>query len=61
MAFTNFAFVVENKGFDSLVRLCVSISMNINFLSLQGLDVGAKSNEDFQKVIASAKTIVWNG
>lgn len=26
-----------------------------------GLDVGPKSNEDFQKVIATAKTVVWNG
>jgi len=26
-----------------------------------GLDVGFKSNEEFQKVIETAKTIVWNG
>jgi len=28
---------------------------------LMGLDVGYKSNEEFRKVIESAKTIVWNG
>jgi 3-phosphoglycerate kinase len=30
-------------------------------IRLQGLDIGDKSITEFSKVIATAKTVIWNG
>lgn len=53
-------FVTGDKFAEDAQTASATVSQGIP-QGWMGLDVGAKSNEDFGKVIESAKTVVWNG
>lgn len=53
-------FITANKFAADAQTATATVSSGIPD-GWMGLDVGYKSNEEFEKVIGTAKTIVWNG